>query len=531
MELLMNLVGAAIALHIIVLGINYFPKTRAFLRPDALIPNPLSKELWLIAFKSKKWRNKILFTLLVIWAYRLGYYLPLPGVSPKRIQEIISLMYSGGTLPPFTMVVLPGGPLDQCRLFALGIMPFLTACGLLQLIGFVIPPLRRKFYQGQAGFFQVRKLTVWLAYLLAATVGFFSAQWYANFEFQGVRLIPHHTWLTLLIIIISWVGGFSLIFWMANLISRYGIGNGWAVLFGTDILSRLVTNIYWFFHAFYKQQNVQPLLTFFYVLIFGVFIIFLSAVFRWRRYFSVKCGPGEAKFPLDLSWLASYPMSLAQSIVFLPVTLAALTAVPGYQALAYSFLSRGHIMYYALLGLLTVLISRFYMLVLAARPGELGRLFARYGVKVSGLTEGSAISEFLRVKLNKIALLTGGLLFALRILPDIVGRFLSLSNAMLSVFTGISVLIVLGILFDMAAQLRAKIEMEQTGRNTTCDVVPVEIEARVKKCFLESRGIPCTIEPYGFTWGLPVRTAGSYYKLNVEHDRVKDAANLLGDEE
>ena len=526
MEILMNLVGAAIALYIIIMGINYFPKTRDFFTSDALIQNPFSRKLWFNALKNKKWRNQILFTFLIIVVYRLGYFLPLPGVSPGRLQEIISFMHSGGNLPPMTMVVLPGGALDKCRLFALGLMPFLTACALLQLISFFVPPLRRKFYQGQAGFFQIRKLTVWLSYLLAGTIGFFSAQWYARFEFQGIRLIPNPTWPTLSVIIISWMAGFSLILWMANLISRHGIGNGWAVLLGTDILSRLLGNIYWSFLILYNQRDVQPLLIFVYILLLGTLIIFLSAAFRWRRYLSIALGPTETKFSLDLSFLSSYPLSLAMSIVMLPVTLAFFMPFEGFNIFI-ERISRGNFLYYLLIGLLTVLLSRFYVLVVVARPDELSRLFARYGVEIDGFSEGKDINELLRKSLKKVALLIGALLTVFAILPDALGNFLLLPFSMLSIFNGISVLILFGIMSDISAQLRARLEMEKTGQKTACHIAPVEIEGRIKKCFLESKGISCVIEPYGFTWGLPIRTAGSYYKLNVEAERAQDAADLL----
>lgn len=88
-------------------------------------------------------------------------------------------------------------------------------------------------------------------------------------------------------------------------------------------------------------------------------------------------------------------------------------------------------------------------------------------------------------------------------------------------------MILFGIICDTAAQLKARLEMDQTGCQTTCHIAPVETEARVKQTFLNAKGIPCVIEPYGFTWGLPIRTAGSYYKLNVEAGRATEAAGLL----
>ena len=529
MELLMNLLGAAIALYIVVMGINYFPKARAFFRPDNAGSALFDKDLWRKAFKVRKWRYKILLTLAVVGVYKLSSFIIIPGVSYESIKAIEGLFSKQFTGPQW--MVIFDGPLGRCHLFTLGLAPYLTACVFLQFfLGLIIPFIRRKLYGGQTGFLAIRKYTLFLAYFLALLYAFSLALSLESFEIAGIRLILQPGWSFRLIAIISWLAGFSLIFWMANLISRCGLGNGWAVLLGADIGIGLMKRIFWGFWTLHDLDNPhhasQPLLTLIYILLLGIFVLFLLGIFRWRRNIPVRVNSVETTLPLDLSWLASYPMFLAVSIILFPTTLALFLPYQGFQGFA-QMISRGNFLYYVLVGVSTVFLSRFYMLVFVARPRDLSHRFCRYGAAVTGFSEVDQITGILRSHLDKVAILIGLLLMLFVILPDLIMESLTIPYYMSDIFAGIPFLIVFGVINDITKQLRARMEMDNTGCQTACHILPVESEALIEKCYLESKGISCVIEPYGFTWGLPFRTAGSYYKLHVRPDNVNDASDLL----
>lgn len=528
----MNLVGAGIALYIIVLGINYFPKTRAFFRPDNPDPAPSAKDLWRSAFQDRTWRKRIFLTLAIVIIYKLGGFVLIPGVSFESIGRIYQIFLNQYTGPQW-MLIFSGDFMSKCHLFALWTAPYLTACVFVQFLGgLIIPSIRRRLYGSQADFIDIQKYTLFLAYLLAIFASFTLVLWLERFEIARITLVSNPGWPFRLIATISLLAGFSLTLWMANMISRFGIGNGWAVLFAADIAGGLLKKIIWAPYILrslsspYSALGPRPLLTLILIVMLGIFIIFLLGIFRWQRNIPIKVNAVETNLTIDLAWLASYPLSITTSIVLLPATLAMFFPFEGFYTFAH-IMGRGSYLYYVLALGLCVFLSRFYMLFLVARPEELSRQFGRYGTTVAGFSEEQQIKDYLKAALSKVAILIGFLLALFVILPDAIMKFFNIPYSIAGFFNGISLLIILGIFIDTTKQLHARIEMKKNGCLKPCHMAPVESEALIKKSFLESKGIACIVEPYGFTWGLPTRTAGSYYKLHVKPDKVDEAADLL----
>src|ERR1700693_2353842 len=200
-------------------------------------------------FRVADLRNKILFTLFIIFVFRMGSHIPVPYVDFKAVQELQSQSKSaGGVLGLFNL--FSGGALTAVSVFFLGIMPYITASIIMQLLGVVIPKLEEWQNEGQTG---QKKVTQWTRYLTVAlalvqSTGFVFALKSGNaglFGISGIRLpqgvdfIPGFTAWKALLIVITWTAGTALVMWLGELITQRGIGNGMSILIFTSVGSRL----------------------------------------------------------------------------------------------------------------------------------------------------------------------------------------------------------------------------------------------------------------------------------------------------
>src|SRR5882762_6083104 len=200
-------------------------------------------------FRVADLRNKILFTILVIFLFRLGSHIPVPYVDFKAVQELQSQSKgAGGVLGLFNL--FSGGALTAVSVFFLGIMPYITASIIMQLLGVVIPKLEEWQNEGQTG---QKKITQWTRYLTVAlalvqSTGFVFALKSGNaglFGISGIRLpqgvdfIPGFTAWKALLIVITWTAGTALVMWLGELITQRGIGNGMSIIIFAAVVSRL----------------------------------------------------------------------------------------------------------------------------------------------------------------------------------------------------------------------------------------------------------------------------------------------------
>src|SRR4051794_26588498 len=203
------------------------------------------------AFRTPDLRKKILFTLLMIGIYRLGATVPSPGVSYGNVQKCLNIVENSKDNQVFTLLNLfSGGALLQLSVFALGIMPYITASIILQLLTVVIPRLEQLRKEGQAGQAKItqytRYLTLGLAILQSsAFVALARSGQLFNNQCNDVPIIPDThklpMWLTVSVLVITMTAGTGVIMWLGELITDRGVGNGMSVLIFTSIAARLPT--------------------------------------------------------------------------------------------------------------------------------------------------------------------------------------------------------------------------------------------------------------------------------------------------
>jgi len=206
-------------------------------------------------FRVADLRNKIFFTLAMIGLYRLGSFIPAPGVDIEAVQQLRDQANQGGILG--YMQLFSGGALTQFAIFALGIMPYITSSIIMQILGVVIPKIEQWQQQGAVG---QRKITQWTRYMTVSIAIVQSTSFAFLFHNGGIAgnnldLLPKFNTWTVFVVVLTLTSGTALLMWMGELITQRGIGNGMSLLIFASVVSSLPAQ-----GALVSQVNGNPAL-------------------------------------------------------------------------------------------------------------------------------------------------------------------------------------------------------------------------------------------------------------------------------
>jgi len=515
MEFFMTLVGLALIGYLVSIALTRFPSIKNFLKSDPGFPHTFQKEFWQNIAKNKKIQKRIFITISVIILYKLGTLIPVPGISTEALNELGQRIQTTPGLAVTPAHNIIGKPYS---IFHSGVAPYLIACGTLLLFSLFIKPLRKHFFNEQSGRKKIVKYSVILSVLFCTLQSFFWIFWVENSNsFMGIAIVPNPGWIFRITALLSLLAGFCLLLWLANLITQKGIGNGFAIMVLSDVSVSL-------FYAIKKALAVislrdpQPRGLFFFFFFFLITILLAFFITSWRKNIAFTVGGKESTFPLRLSWLGRSPISLAKAFSLFPATLASFFQLQWFQDIA-SLMMRGGLLHYIIYSVLIFFCAHVYKKIVTNHDYNKD-LFRRFDVS-SDFVDGFKEST------NKIVLTIALFFILLAVLPDIAMVSFKIPYLVASVFGLSGFLIIIGVLHDLAEQLNAHVEAEKMNCQKPCIIACDEIEANVKKTFLETNGISCVVIPYKFTWGLPIRTAIDEYRLNVPEDSVANARELL----
>jgi preprotein translocase subunit SecY len=406
------------------------------------------------AFKVADIRKKLLFTAAILALYRLGAYIPVPGVNLDAVKASQSNYNNGGILN--LLNTFTGGGLSRVALFALGIMPYITASIILQLLQVVSPSIEKLSKEGEVGQARITQYTRYL------TVGLASAQsvgYVYLFRSQsasaGQELIPNFTAGNVLLIVICLTAGCVLLMWMGELITQRGIGNGISLMIFASIASRIPNGI----HAWYTNSDkvfvvVMPFLA------LGVIaaIVFIQ---EGQRRIPVQyakrvigrrmSGGGQTYLPLRVNMAGVIPVIFAASIMAFPPTIGQL--VPSLKGLA-DFFNPQDAPYVVGETVMIVLFTYFYTAV-TFNPVDQADNLKKYGGFIPGVRPGRPTAEFLDRILARLTFPGALYLAAVAALPTILINQTSANFF----FGGTSILIVVGVALDTMKQLEAQLMM------------------------------------------------------------------------
>jgi len=396
-------------------------------------------------------RSRILFTLGVLAVYRLAAHIPTPGINGGALSKF--LLERGGAIMGF-LDIFSGGALSRVTIVALGIMPYISASIILQLMTVVIPTLGQLAKEGEAG---RRLITQYTRYL---TIGIATIQSTGiAFGLEGMnqgRFVMEPGWPFRIMTIITLVGGTAFLMWLGEQITERGIGNGISLIIFSGIVAgmpRGIVNTYTLFET--GQLNILMIIALLFMMM-GVVgaIVFLEsgrrklAVQYARRVVGNRVYGGQSThIPLKVNTAGVIPPIFASSLIAFPATIAGFFAVPWVQSIATS-LSPGQLLYTIVYVSLIIFFAFFYTAVIL-NPADIAENMKKSGGFIPGIRPGQRTTDYIYYVLTRITFAGGLYLAIVCVIPELLIYQMKLPFY----FGGTSLLIVVGVGLDTAQQI------------------------------------------------------------------------------
>jgi preprotein translocase subunit SecY len=408
---------------------------------------------WLAnAWRVPELRRRVLFTGLVLALYRLGSWIPAPGVDSQSIQNFFN---SGGRGQGIFALLntFSGSALSRFSLFALGIMPYVTASIILQLLTVVVPTLERLQKEGESGYAKINQYTRYLTVALAGA----QSTGYA-FLFKKSHALQANTGRVILIIV-TLTAGTTLLMWMGELITKRGVGNGISLLIFASILSTIPTGVTAWVNGSTTERLFLPLIALG-VIVAVVFIQEgqrrIPIQYARRMVGRQQTGGGSTYMPLRVNMAGVIPVIFAAAVMALPPTVASF--FPTTQSFINQHFQYGSVQYLSIEAVLIVVFTYFYTAV-QFNPVDQADNLRQYGGYIPGIRPGPPTAQYLDRVLTRLTL-PGSLYLALvAVLPGIFIHYFGFSQATSRALGGTSVLIVVGVALDTMRQMESQMMM------------------------------------------------------------------------
>jgi preprotein translocase subunit SecY len=417
-------------------------------------------------FKIPELRRRILFTLGLIFAVRLVAIVPVPGIDAEALQRLVQDVASragGGLMGLVDM--FSGGALSRCAIGALGIMPYISASIIIQLMTAVIPALEKLVREGDTGRQKITQYTRYLTLLLCIVQAYFMAIAMENPQALGSPepLVLNPGLPFRLMTVITMATGTMLIMWLGEQITSRGIGNGISLIITIGIVSRIPNAIQLAIQLFQTQFNVFMLATLVLVLlavIMGTILLTQGQrkipVQYAKRVVGRKVYGGQNTYmPLRVNYSGVMPIIFAQAILMFPAML--FTRFEATRSLGEA-LTRESNLYLVLFGGMILFFSYFWVST-QFNPIRIADDLKKYGGYVPGIRPGRPTAEFLDFTMTRITLAGALFLTVISIIPTLLYRVFDVPMIMSSLFGGTSMLIVVGVMLDTMRQVESHLLM------------------------------------------------------------------------
>jgi len=409
----------------------------------------------LSAFTVKDIRKKLLFTAALLALYRLGSHIPVPGINAEAVDSVQSQFGGGGILN--LLNTFSGGALSQLALFALGIMPYITASIILQLLTVVVPSLEKLSKEGEVGQQRItqytRYLTVGLAF--AQSIGYVFL--FKSATTGDVPLIKNFNAASVFLIVLCLTAGCVLLMWMGELITQRGIGNGISLMIFASIVSRLPQGVEaWWTNP---DQVFKVMIPFLALAVIAAVVFMQEGQRRIPIQYAKRVigrrmtQGGQTYLPLRVNMAGVIPVIFAASIMALPPTVGQLINTPWAKDMA-TFFSPQDWPYLVGESIFIILFTYFYTAV-TFNPVDQADNLKKYGGFIPGVRPGRPTAEFLDRILARLTFPGALYLAAVAALPTILIN----QTAANFFFGGTSLLIVVGVALDTVKQLEAQLMM------------------------------------------------------------------------
>jgi preprotein translocase subunit SecY len=413
--------------------------------------------------KSEELKKRIWFTLGALIIYRLGSYIPIPGIDAQALAQFANQNASGIL---GWMNNLAGGALGRMAIFALNIMPYISASIIMQLMTTVSPQLEALKKEGESGRKKINQFTRYGTVILAALQAYSIAR---GLEGQG-GIVTNPGIFFQLSTVITLTGGTIFLMWLGEQITARGIGNGTSLIIFAGIVAGLPSGVAALLELGRTGQMSMFLILGILILALGViaFIVFFERAQRRlliqypKRQVGAKMSQGESShLPLKLNTSGVIPPIFASSLLLLPITIANFSAGQGPEWLrsVTAMLGHGQPLFLLLYAALIVFFCFFYTSIMF-NPKETAENLKKYGGFILGIRPGEKTAEYIDHILTRITVLGAAYLVLICLLPELLVGY----SGIPFYFGGTSMLIVVSVTLDTVSQLQSHLIGQQYGK-------------------------------------------------------------------
>lgn len=416
---------------------------------------------WSAFSKAEELQRRIWFTLGALVIYRLGTYIPLPGLNPDELARIMA-QQTQGILGMFNM--LSGGAVERMAIFALNVMPYISASIIMQVMTTVSPQLEKLKKEGEAGRKVINQYTRYLTVFLAAGQAYAIALGLQS----SPTLILTPGWTFTVTTVVTLTGGVMFLMWLGEQITSRGIGNGVSLI----IFAGIVANLFQGFAStmtMADKGSISWLAAMFLFVLVGVVIVVIVYMERAQRRLLVQypkrqmgnrmLGGESSHLPLKINTSGVIPPIFASSLLVLPVTAAGVygTNAPDWLAETVRLLTHGQPLYMALYGFLIVFFAFFYTAVVF-NPTETAENLKKYGGFIPGRRPGKQTAEYIDYVLTRLTAFGAIYLVGICLIPEFI---LAQYGGNLILLGGTSFLIIVSVTMDTVAQIHSHLLAHQ----------------------------------------------------------------------
>ncbi|MDR2896243.1 MAG: preprotein translocase subunit SecY [Propionibacteriaceae bacterium] len=421
-------------------------------------------------WRSSDLRKKILFTLAILVVFRLGSTLPVPNVSMQGLNACRLAAETGDQAGLFSMINLfSGGAMLQMSVFALGIMPYITASIILQLMTVVVPRLETLKKEGAAGTAKITQYTRYLTLILAVLNGTAYVSMAINGQiFQGCNedIVYDKGLFAIIVMILTMTAGTGIVMWLGELITEHGVGRGMSILMFTQIAARFPTSL-WSIKLAHSDSADKGWVLFLLVIAIGL-LVMLGIIFmeQGQRRIPVQYakrmvgrkmyGGSKTYIPLKVNQSGVIPVIFASSILYLPALFAQLWPNTGVAGWVSRYFVKGDHWAYNLIFFLLIIAFCYFYVSITFNPTEIADNMKKYGGFIPGIRAGAPTAHYLQYVLSRLTA-PGSLYLALiALIPTMA--FILVGASQQFPFGGTSILIVVGVGLDTVKQIQSQLE-------------------------------------------------------------------------
>lgn len=415
--------------------------------------------------KIEELRNRIIFTLLVLLVVRVGSFITLPGIDVEVLQASVANSDSNTLFGLFDMFV--GGAFSNAAIFALGIMPYITASIIFQLAGIVIPEIQKMQREGEDGRRKLNQYTRIATVFLAAVQGLGISIKLVSTTGNGFPVVPEPGFLFTVSTMVLLSAGTMFLMWLGEQITDKGIGNGISLIIFIGIIANLPAALLQEYEL--VSDGTRPFIIeiIVFALLFGIImaVILLTQGARRipvqyaKRQVGNKVMGGTTQYiPLRVNTAGVMPIIFAQSLMFIPNTLLSFFPESQLASTLSGFFSYDSYFYAMFFGVLVVLFTYFYTAIVF-NPKDIADNMKKNGGFIPGIRPGKHTSDYIENILTKITLPGSIFLAIVAILPTFVSKIFGITSTFAGFFGGTSLLIIIGVGLDTLQQIESRLMM------------------------------------------------------------------------